>query len=204
MNGTVQILSRSDYEYTVRTTYMKLWKQTPQGISLKNLNPPSSILQPLHLHHRPGIKLPGPEHIIQHAETQHEPRNQHAIIHRRGRRWRGGGPETEEEEDEEVDACEGVVCDAEGAGDVPGTPGYVRRGGEGGMGIDIDIGLSGGLVMVVGGGGGMYGAGDAAVEEEGADEEVGGVEGADDEGDDVVEGSGGADVYEDEEAGVYG
>lgn len=44
-------------------------------------------------------------------------------------------------------------------------------------------------------------AGEPPVEQQGAGEEVGGVEAVDGEGDDVVEGDGGADVDEGEEAG---
>lgn len=47
-------------------------------------------------------------------------------------------------------------------------------------------------------------AGDAAVEEETLGDDVGGVEGADAEGNDVVEGGGGAEVDEADEAGDAG
>jgi len=151
-------------------------------------------IQPIriHLHNRPLILLPCPQDIIQHRKKHDRPRHQDAKIHIHRLHRRRHGPEAEEEDD----AAEGervqVDRDAEDAGQVKGAPDELARFASGVV--------EGGFVR----GAGANAAGEAAVEQEGFGDDVGCVEAADGEGDDVVEGGGGAEVDEADEAGDAG
>jgi len=129
--------------------------------------------------------------IIHHRKNHHGAKHQGAEIHRLRRHRCGGRPETEENHNDHESAGDGVGDDAEDPWNAEGAPDELGAGG-------VD-----GLVGEVCGGEGD-GAGAAAPEEDGAGDEVGGVKACDSEGDDIVEGDGGADVDEGEEAGDEG
>ena len=141
-----------------------------------------------HLHNRPLIHLPRPHDIIQHRKQNDGPRHQHAEIHSLGLHRRGHGPEAEKENDDPKCDRERIDQDAKDARKMKRPPHeLVSRAA-----IVRDVRRVPDCARA------------PAPKEEALGDEVGGVEAADAEGDDVVEGGGGAEVDEADEAGDEG
>ena len=148
-----------------------------------------------------------PDVVINDAERNRRRRHQDAVVHVLRRHGRQRRPEAPEQDEENVDARVGVVDDAPDAGQVPGAPDelglghFARgiRGGECGDEFRDRFAVFGAVGCVR-----VDLAGCASPEEEGAGDEVGGVEAGGGEGDEVFEGGGGADVDEGEEGGDDG
>ena len=141
-----------------------------------------------HLHNRPLIHLPRPHDVIEHRKQDHRPSHQHAEIHRLGLHRRGHGPEAEEENDDPKRDREHIDQDAEDAREVKRPPHQLV----GLAAVIRDVGRFPDRARA------------PAPKEEALGDEVRGVEAADAEGDDVVEGGGGAEVDEADEAGDEG
>lgn len=116
----------------------------------------------LALNDRTSIDLPRPGKIIHCAKQHYTPRHQDAVIHRLSCRRRRRGPKTKEQDDNHIHARPQIDRYAQNAGDAEGTPDEVA-----GVGVRFNLGG-------IGGGGRRDGDGvcHAAVEEEGATEEV--------------------------------
>lgn len=144
----------------------------------------------LNLHDRPHVSLPGVNGVITHAEDDHSPQDQAAVIHGLSRGRRNRWPEAEKQGDGQVDACEGVVDNAEKARYAPRAPDQsVGRGvGERVEGVRRELDATGA----------------AAVEQQSAGDQIGGVQTGDGERDDDGEDGGGANVDEREQAGDNG
>ena len=139
-----------------------------------------------HLHHRPLIHPPRPNHIIKHRKQHHPPRHQHAEIHTLRLHRRRNRPKAKEENNNPKRHRERIHQDAH-------EPRQPKRS------PDELVGLAGIIVR-----GAEDGARAAAPEQQALGDDVGGVEAADAEGDDVVEGGRGADVDKADEAGDDG
>ena len=100
-------------------------------------------------------------------------------------RIRHHGEEAEDEDDDAITDTEGVEKDAPHTGDVKGAP-------------DEFVGVPRGAGHLIGV---PDRSSDPVPEQEGLGQDVGGVEAADADGDDVVEGGCGTDVYEADGAG---
>jgi len=124
-----------------------------------------------HLNNRPFILFLSPKDIIQHSEQHHRSSHQHAEIHTDSFNRRSDRPKAEEKDNAAENQREQVDRNAPDPWEVKGAPDELSR--------------FAGIVDAVAG---SDAAGDAAVEEETLGDDVGGVEGADAEGDDVVEG----------------
>jgi hypothetical protein len=101
---------------------------------------PRQILHILRLDLDDGamIRLAGPDEIIHGAEQRNSARDENRPVHVIGGDVGIARPEAEEEDEEEVDAREGVVRDAQRAADAPRAPGCAdhavgRRGRVGGV-----------------------------------------------------------------------
>ena len=156
------------------------------------LRHPTTHLQ-RYLHHRPPIRLPGRNHIIQRTHRRNRPRDQNRPIHRRRLDLLIRGPKAEKEHKQQIRTGKRVVRNPQYPRDFPRPPDGVDAGAGGSLGGERSEGG--------GGGGGGDGAGAAAVEQQGGGEQVGGEEARDGDGDDAVEGGGGAEVDEGEEGG---
>ena len=159
--------------------------------SMSRIPKPFFLLRQLirrNLHHRTRIHLPRIKIIIRHRKNHHRPRHQTAEIHVRRVRIDHLRKEAENKHDDAVADAEAIQKNAPDSGHVEGTPDEF-------VGVPGCVGHLGGV---------PDGAAEAVPEEEGFGEDVGGVEGADADGEDVVEGGGGADVYEADGAGDAG
>lgn len=155
----------------------------------QNLHAPLAPLHHLHLHHGALIMLPRDDHIIRRTHQHDGPQDQTTVIHIQGRDCARGGPETKEADHHQIDRREDVVGDAEPGVQPPGAPDEVDAGH--GHGPAVAVVVFGSRLANV--------PFEAAVEEEGDGDEVGDVEGFEGEGEQVLEGGGGADVDETEE-----
>ena len=134
----------------------------------------------LHIHNGPFVAPTSRQTVERDAEKDHGPRDERAIVHVGRTERQRRGPKAEEGQHDQVDAGADVDGDAESARDPPGAPRVRVRG----VGVAVrDV------------------ASEAATEQEGARDQVGGVEALQDEGDDVVEGGGAADVDHAQESG---
>ena len=140
------------------------------------------------LNHGSRIHLSRVQVVVSHGEHHNGARHETAEVHVRGIRIRHLREEAEDEDDDAVPDAKGVQQDAPDAGDVEGAPdelvGLPRRPSHLARVADRPP--------------------DAVPEKEGLGEDVRGVEAADAEGDDVVEGGRGADVYQADGAGDGG
>jgi hypothetical protein len=141
---------------------------------------PGHILNILRLDLDDGamIRLAGPDEIIHGAEQRNSAGDENRPIHVIGRDVCIARPKAEEEDEEEVDAREGVVRNAQRAADAPGPPGCA----------DHAVGCRGRRVGGVRGAARDDAAGAAAVKEEAGCEEVRAEEAGDGDGDYAVEG----------------
>ena len=154
------------------------------------LRHPTTHLQ-RYLHHRPPIRLPGRNHIIQRTHRRNRPRDQNRPIHRRRLDLLIRGPKAEKEHKQQIRTGKRVVRNPQYPRDFPRPPDGVDAGAVGSLGGERSEG----------GAGGGDGTGTAAVEQQAGGEQVGGEEACDGDGDDAVEGGGGAEVDEGEEGG---
>lgn len=136
------------------------------------------------LHHRARINLPGITKVIQNRKQHDRSRHQTAIVHLCRGRIHHLWENAENDHDDPIPDCKRIQQDPPDARDVEGAPDEL-------VGVPGTVGHLGGR---------SDGAADAVVEEEGFSEDVGGVERAYAKGDDGVEGSGGADIDEADEA----
>ena len=130
------------------------------------------------LHHRASIHLPGVEKIVGDSKDHNSARHETAEIHMRSIRVDHCRKEAEDENDDAVTDREGIEEDAPNTRDVKGAP-------------DQFVGMpccTGHLVRVT------NGASDAMPQEHGFGDDVGCVEAADADGDNVVEGCRGTNV----------
>ena len=126
--------------------------------------------------------------VIRHRKDHHRPRHQAAKVHMRRVRIDDLRKEAEDEDDDAVADAEAVEEDAPDARDVEGAP-------------DELVGVPGRVGHLVGV---PDRAADAVPEEEGLGQDVGCVEAADADGEDVVEGGRRTDVDEADGAGYAG
>ena len=141
-----------------------------------------------HLHNRALIHLPRPHHIVKHRKQNHTPCHQHAKIHTLRRNGRSNRPKAEEENDNPKHHREHIHQDPEDTWKPKRSPKKLVSL----AGIVRDVARF------------ADGTRASAPEEEAFGDDVGGVEAADAEGDDVVEGGGRADVDKADEAGDDG
>lgn len=91
--------------------------------------------------------MTGPNTVINHAEDHDGAQDERTVVHRRRDGRRDGGPETEEDDDEHVGACERVDRDSKHPGDPPRAPCKLRMtvevGGGGGAKGDGGVGGTG-------------------------------------------------------------
>lgn len=132
---------------------------------------PPTFLLTLNLHDRPHVPLPGIDGVIAHAENDHSPEDQTAVIHRLGRRRRNRWPEAEKQDDGQVDTRKHIFDNAQHAWYAPRPPDQRGAGGVsqrvGGLGRDLDA------------------AGAATVKQQTAGDEIRGVQTGDGQRDDV-------------------
>ena len=140
------------------------------------------------LNHRAGIHLPRIDIIVDNSKQHDRARHQTAKIHVRGVGIDRLREEAEDEDYDPVSDPEGIEQYTPDTGDVEGAP-------------DEFVGVPRGTRHL---GGVQDVASDAVPEQEGFGEHVGCVETAHAEGNDVVEGGGGANVYEADGAGDAG
>ena len=140
------------------------------------------------LHHRSRINFPRIQIVIDNSPQHDRPRHQTAKIHMRRIRIHRLREKAKDEDNDPIPHRKSIQQDPPNPRDVEGSP-------------DEFVGVPGGAGHLVGM---PNGAADTVPEEESFGEGVGGVEGADAEGDDVIEGGGGADVDETDDAGNGG
>ncbi len=141
-----------------------------------------------HLHHRPLIHLPRPHHIIKHRKKHHAPRHQDTKIHMRGRHRRRDRPKAKKENNNPKHHRKRIHPHPHQPRKPKRAPNQLIRLAA----IIRDVRRLANLTRA------------PAPEEQGFGNDVGSVEAADAEGNDVVEGGGGADVDEADEAGDEG
>lgn len=95
---------------------------------------------------RPHKRAPSPKQIIQrrkqHNAHEHNTGviSERRILDRVTRR-----PEGEEQDDDQVQDCKGIICHAQDTGDAPGAPDEGLAGDVEGSCVPVEIGEGGGL-----------------------------------------------------------
>lgn len=144
------------------------------------------IQPPLYLPNRPLKIMPRPQHIPHNTENHNRAINHHTPIEILRPRMIIHWPKRPKQQEPRIHARERIIDRTERLWDPPGAPDELV--------VEVDVGA---------GDIGVQGAGAAAVEEEGAGEEVGGVEGGEEEGEEGGEDGGGAEDDEGDEDGEH-
>lgn len=142
----------------------------------------------LHFHNRASVDLARPRDVVRHAAYDNRARDKRTVIHigRRDRKHRR--PETEEGQNDEIDASANIVENANSTRNAPWSP-RVRLQTRGTTNVTIRV------VTNV--------ASNAAIQEQAAGHEVRGVKPLEDQGDYVVESGRAPDIDQAQERCEY-